>query len=92
MDIPAYDKEHPLLPPPPMCGQVWVLDADGNLIRQVVSVTACQGGHAVYFGGTTYMWDPGFNGLSQWPPRGATLVAGPGSPWSPLAMGEEEAP
>jgi hypothetical protein len=75
-----HDRKHPLPPPPPMCGQVWVWpEGDAETI-----ISTCRGWW------TTFRTRPGlFNpgaatSRESWPPPGAVLVAGPGSPWAPM--------
>jgi len=64
------DAAHPLPAPPPLCGQVWVLpNGEHGLVTSVV-------GGLVTLGATSYPEE-------LWPPGGAVLVAGPGSPWAP---------
>ena len=72
----AYDTEHPLPAPEPRCGQVWVSGSDERM------VTALHHGMA-YLNGQPYA--SRFDGRpAPWPPPGAVLVAGPGSPWAPM--------
>lgn len=65
------DRDEPLPPPPPMCGQVWMVNKG---FAQVVGVVE---GEPLW----PYPWllDTG-----QWPPPGGVLVAGYGAPWAPM--------
>jgi len=74
----TYDAEHPLPPPEPRCGQVWVWVAASAWqgLQMTVSTVTAVGG--VHFGTRRDAWD------APWPPPGAVLVAGPGAPWAPM--------
>jgi len=78
----TYDAGNPLPPPPPLCGQVWcwpdvregphltvgrVDRGLGSFVRQSL-IDTCED--------VLVWWTP------EWPPPGAVLVAGPGSPWA----------
>jgi hypothetical protein len=78
----GIDESDPLPPPPPMCGQVWVLmytlkDGDLRHDDMVVSVAYIGDEVRVQFRGSSGYAD-------RWPPLGAVLVAGPGAPWAPM--------
>lgn len=92
--IAAYDAEHPLTPPPPKCGQVWVsVTADAVHEMAIVGVSqAVNGPKRVKFADTAWVplpLLPPSDGVFNWASGYGALVAGPGSPWSPLAMGRE---
>lgn len=92
----AIDREHPLGPPEPRCGQVWVFpEPDGSRFEHLVtSVQAWADGRTwgVQLGGRWQVFGEGVNELTEtgegnawrasWPPPGAVLVAGPQSPWA----------
>lgn len=78
--IEAWDRENPLPCPPPRCGEVWVWPEDASsqqhnelgshaLITNIDEDGVYAGMECVAFG------------VNDWPPPGAVLVAGPGSPW-----------
>lgn len=83
----AIDREHPLPPPPPLVGQVWVYEDSptaGHLLDHlVVGVKRWADGKSwgVCFHDNWYTF--GTRGAVQWPPMGAVLVAGHGAPWAP---------
>ena len=98
----AFDRENPLPPPPPQCGQVWVHEepdapAGPRTVHMTISGVDMQAGvvRAVRFSwvGGDYCgrfrpsWSEDGETVTGWPP-GAVLVYGPGSPWAP--MGGEE--
>lgn len=79
----AIDREHPLPPPEPRCGQVWKVPGrpadmavteewpwSGKALAAILARNAA-GQPALAFDRT-------------WPPPGAVLVAGPGAPWAPM--------
>ncbi len=71
------DRDYPLHPPPPAVGQVWAI---GAVERPIVRVEKIPGG-----------WNVAFVDLEipSWPPPGAALVAGTGSPWAPPGWTEQ---
>jgi hypothetical protein len=71
------DREHPLSPPPPRCGQVWFWP-DQDRASQVISVFVDEDGKRI--ASMVYRTEGPWDGES-WPPTDAVLVAGPGSPW-----------
>jgi hypothetical protein len=83
--IEAHDTEHPMPVPPPMVGQVWAWPESGT----ERAVASTWGGRAWFQAevGQPKPADVGVVcasseawGASEWPPRGAVLVAGP-TPW-----------
>lgn len=82
-ELECIDRERPLPCPAPRCGQVWA--REGMPAVMVVDESP------PWFIGTMLMdtmlmlagdtRTPQDKGLCQWPPPGAVLVAGPGSPW-----------
>jgi len=85
--IEMIDREHPLPPPEPRCGQVWKVP--GTPAAMVASE------RYPWFAS----WMPAYalvaSGLATgtviedtWPPPGAVLVAGPGAPWADTSEGE----
>ncbi len=66
--------------PEPRCGQVWVWHQSD--IARMVLQTGPE--HRIWFGwaGDTE-WTMARH-MEHWPPPGAVLVAGPGSPWAPM--------
>lgn len=86
--IASMDAKMPLPPPEPRCLQVWL-----NVERGDQVVVAC-----VDTGGIAWSFSPNNTNsvglpsavalrLDPWPPPGAVLVAGPGSPWAPMGEG-----
>lgn len=71
--IALVDAAHPLPPPEPRCGQVWVLPD----LATHCTVIGVQDGAGYYV-------DPRGAHRMPWPPPGAVLVAGPGAPWAPM--------
>lgn len=65
----AYDLAHPLLVPPPMATQVWVLaDGEQDSVGRVFP-----NGDVIFANGP-------YVRAAEWPPPGAVLVLGP-TPW-----------
>jgi hypothetical protein len=81
-ELARIDREHPLPPPPPMPGQVWIVGDDEVVIGadtgKLIGVYAEPRHGAPLIGPPR---EPGkrFNG-TPWPIPGAILVCGPG-PW-----------
>lgn len=73
-----YDRENPMQEPSPMCGQVWhwIENAHRYGSSQVVTSIRQDGDmQIVTMGGEPIRY-------YDWPPEGAVLVSGPGSPWA----------
>lgn len=70
----ALDAEQPLLPPPPMPGQVWAWPSPGRGNVESALVTEVRDGSVIMRAGWRY------NFPEEWPPEDAVLVAGP-TPW-----------
>jgi hypothetical protein len=70
-ELARLDTAHPLPPPEPRCGQVWVLPD----VATHCTVIGVQDGAGYYV-------DPRGVHRMPWPPPGAVLVAGPGAPWA----------
>lgn len=94
----AYDTAHPLPPPPPRCGQVW-LWPDSDRQHLVTDITTRGSGHTGITLGLEGpdCWLPHVppelaphSSQSPWPPPGAVLVAGPGAPWAPMGEPVEQ--
>ena len=90
--IEALDRDDPLQPPPPKCGQVWVDFFEGDWYQASTVLDVTRTGHndngdcfevLTSKGDTFLTWELDSDGAKQWPPPGAVLVAGPHSPWAP---------
>jgi hypothetical protein len=96
----TVDADHPLPTPPPRCGQVWMWPKTGSE-STIIAVEHGSGtdirtgerstwatpifaGIVVRLAGW-YDIDDGDWRSRQWPPPEGILLAGPGSPWSPVA-------
>ena len=84
--IAAYDAEHPLPPPPPRCGQVWVWP--GGVAEQVLQVDPDGTAHTL---AGEYRAAPN-KAQVRWPPPGAVLVSGPSAPWAPMGAADAVRP
>lgn len=96
----AHDAANSLPAPPPQCGQVWRWDSGFAATVQAVDPTGLSAPGVAAPGivwpasvpiagarfASVYVvcWTP----MGQWPPEGAALVAGPGSPWMEVDNGE----
>lgn len=75
-----FDTAEPMAPPAPAVGQVWTAPNQERAViatyngRAIMPQVQVQMGNVVGF---PLGMEP------EWPPRGAWLRAGPGSPWSP---------
>lgn len=75
-----FDTAEPMGPPAPAVGQVWTAPNQERAViatyngRAIMPQVQVQMGNVVGFP---------LNVEPEWPPRGAWLRAGPGSPWSP---------
>lgn len=85
----AKDAAYPVPPPPPLCGQVWVCVADGEVLSQdmVTNVIEWHDGSTRLILGARECRIPASmtgHGVKPWPPPGAVLVAGLLAPWAPM--------
>lgn len=82
------DSTHPLPPPAPACGQVWVWPENSKHIGPETPWGAFMV-QAMVTGFDTST--PLLGGYPQveWPPPGAVLVAGEGAPWAPMGGANE---
>lgn len=78
----AIDREDPLPPPEPLCGQVWVLRSGRSVMVVDVVPQTVEGAWMVSLGSEA-LTARGAGVTCPWPPPGAVLVAGPGAPWAP---------
>lgn len=75
-----FDAAEPMEPPVPAVGQVWTAPNQERAViatyngRAIMPQVQVQMGNVVGFP---------LGAEPEWPPRGAWLRAGPGSPWSP---------
>jgi hypothetical protein len=78
----TYGQEHPLPPPPILCGQVWVSRDHAQVARLIIAECDGNGIALARLGHMQLEMIPDIHLTHD-------LVAGPGSPWSPLAMGKK---
>lgn len=84
----AIEREHPLPCPEPRCGQVWVWPEGAvSLMDGETRVTVETHIMVLAVGRRDGWWQwrhaNHHSALTEWPPPGAVLVAGPGAPWAP---------
>jgi hypothetical protein len=92
----ARDTAHPLPPPEPRCGQVWVTPSGVESMVQMVWPNGA-GTRTIDLPDHHFFWPadperpnscwgsaPETLTTADWPPPGAVLVAGPGAPWAPM--------
>ena len=94
------DREHPLPPPEPRCGQVWVFPD----VNQHDTVQGVSDGKGYFISGyadtmtpvSTSTYGDGcgaaavLDAPNTWPPPGGILVAGPDAPWADTSGGDDE--
>jgi hypothetical protein len=95
-ELARLDTAHPMPPPEPRCGQVWVtLTGVESMVQMVYSNGA--GTRTIDLPDHHFFWPPDPERpdscwgsapetltTADWPPPGAVLVAGPGAPWAPM--------
>jgi len=81
-----YDREHPLLVPPPWPGQIWASWVDDGNVKGVFVDVLRSIGHEsprAMVPVSWYMMGESIEMETTWPPPNAVLIEGKGAPWAP---------